>query len=284
MIGGTFLLTCHDAISKWMTGSYSVGEVMFYRSAFPVFLLGAILLRDDGVRSLLPKFPVANFTRAGLAAVTSCLVVASYAVLPLADALAIIFASPIFLTALSVPLLREQVGWRRWAAVLVGFLGVVIMVDPAGDVFRFGALIAVGAALASALRDVVTRRLGTGDSTTNILFYTTIATGLFGLTTVPFLNHGVPSWADCGLFFIAGLLVTAAHWLIIKSFQLAQASAVAPLRYLAIVYAAVLGFLVFDEIPGATQVTGAVVVVAAALYIVHRERMQTKTAVGADRA
>lgn len=273
MVGGTFLLTCHDAISKWMTQSYNVGEVMFYRSSGPVVILALILVRSSGVSGLQPRFPVQNLLRAGLAAATSYLVVASYARLPLADALAIIFASPIFLTVLSVLLLSERVGWRRWLAVLVGFGGVVLMVDPSSDVIRVGALIAVAAALASALRDVVTRRLGTGDSTTNIMFYTTLVTGIAGLIGSGMEFERIPSPVDILIFAIAGLFVTTAHWLIIRSFQLAEASLVAPLRYMAIVYAIVIGYLVFDEIPGVMQLSGALVVVSAGIYVIHRERL-----------
>ena len=275
MVCGTFLLTCHDAISKWMTATYHVGEVMLYRSAFPLVILIAVLCYQGGFAALKPRNPRANLTRGVLAALTSLLVVASYAVLPLADALAIIFASPIFLAALSVTFLGERVGARRWLGIFVGFVGVLIMVQPGADAMRLGALIAVSAALVSAIRDVVTRRLGTGDSTTNIILYTTGCTALLGLVSLLIQRSSLPGLNDIALFMVAGLLVTFAHWLIVRAFQLAEASLVGPLRYLAIVYAAVLGFLVFDEIPGAMQALGAVIVVLSGLYIVHRERVSS---------
>jgi drug/metabolite transporter (DMT)-like permease len=270
MIIGTFLLTCHDGISKWMTGNFHVGEVLLYRSIVPVCILAVVLFRAGGTAAFRPRFPAANFTRAVLAAITSFAVVAAYAVMPLADALAIIFASPIIVTALSVPFLGETVGWRRWSAVLVGFLGVVVMINPGSDVFQMGALIALLAAIASATRDVVTRRLGSGDSTTNILFYTTSVTALVGLVMTLVDSSGLPTVVECGWFVAAGLLVTSAHWLLIKALQLAQASVVAPLRYLAIVYGAIIGFLVFDEVPGNMQLIGAAIVVSAGIYIVRR--------------
>ena len=284
MVSGTFLLTCHDAISKWMTMTYHVGEVMLYRSAFPLMVLLALLCFQGGFAALKPRYPRANLTRGVLAALTSLLVVASYAVLPLADALAIIFASPIFLAALSMPFLAERVGARRWLGIMLGFVGVLIMVQPGADAMRLGALIAVSAALVSAIRDVVTRRLGTGDSTTNIMLYTTMCTALVGLVSLLIERSSLPGLADTGLFMVAGLLVTLAHWLIVRSFQLAEASLVGPLRYLAIVYAAVLGFLVFDEIPEVMQALGAIVVVTSGLYIVHHERVTSCARAAAEAA
>lgn len=272
VLAGTFLLTCHDAISKFMTTEYSVGEVMVYRSAAPLVLLSLILLHSGGPRALLPRSPRGNLTRGILAALTSFLVVSAYARMPLADALTIIFASPIFVTALSAPLLGENVSWRRWLAVMAGFLGVVVMVNPTGDVIRLGAIIAVGASLAAAFRDVLTRRLGTADSTTSIMFYSTLCTALFGL---PFMGLGgasLPSIEDWGLFLVAGFFVTSAHWLLIKAYQIAEASLVAPLRYVAIVYAVIIGFLVFDEQPGIAQFLGASIVIFAGVYIVRPER------------
>ena len=109
MVAGTFLLTCHDAISKWLTGTYHLGELMLYRSAAPLLVLIVILWHSGGLAAVKPRYPRANMTRAVLATLTSMLVVGSYAVLPLGDALAIVFASPIFLAALSVPFLGERV-------------------------------------------------------------------------------------------------------------------------------------------------------------------------------
>ena len=270
MVFGTFLLTTHDAISKWMTASFTVGEVMIYRSLVPALLLLALLWRSGGVQAIIPRSPKGNLTRAVLAAATSYLIVAAYAAIPLADALAIVFASPIFVAALAVPLLGERVGWRRWLAILAGFVGVLIMVEPTGDLVRIGALFAVAAALMSALRDVVTRRLGSGDTPTNIMFYTTLMTGAAGLASLPFGASGVPTLQQFLIMSTAGLLATSAHWLMVKALQLAEASLVVPLRYLAIVYGAIYGFLVFSEVPGGAQALGALVVVASGVMIVRR--------------
>jgi drug/metabolite transporter (DMT)-like permease len=272
MIVGTFLLTSHDAISKWMTSSFTVGEVLIYRSLVPALFLLALLLHSGGAPALRPRAPRANFTRAILGAATSYLVVTAYSMIPLADALAIIFASPIFVTALSVPLLAERVGWRRWTAVVVGFVGVLVMVEPSGDFVRIGALIAVAAALASALRDVVTRGMGSGDTPTNIIFYTTLATGFAGVASLTFGTSGLPTLTEFAIMSAAGLLATVAQWLLVKALQLSEASFVIPLRYLAIVYGAMYGFLVFGEVPGVAQFLGAVIVVGSGIFIVRRQR------------
>lgn len=270
MVFGTFLLTSHDAVSKYMTSTFSVGEVLIYRSLIPALLLAAVLMRAGGTRALVPRSPGPNLLRAALAAATSFLVVAAYAAIPLADALTIVFASPVFVTALSAPLLGEKVDWRRWGAVLLGFFGVLLMVEPGSGLIRAGALIAVAAALASAFRDIVTRKLGSGDSTTNIMLYTTLTTGLVGIGSLAFSTTRLPTAVEFAVMSGAGLLATAAHWLMIRALQLAEASFVIPLRYLAIVYAAIYGYLVFDEIPGWAQIAGALIVVGSGVFILRR--------------
>ena len=130
----------------------------------------------------------------------------------------------------------------------------------------------VGASLAAAFRDVITRRVGTADSTTSPAFYSTLCTALLGLPFMGLADTSVPSIEDCGLFSIAGFFVTSAHWLLIKAYQIAEASLVAPLRYVAITYAIVIGFLVFDEQPGLAQFLGASIVIFAGVYVVRPER------------
>ncbi|MCH9672409.1 MAG: DMT family transporter [Gammaproteobacteria bacterium] len=271
MVFGTLFLTAHDAVSKWLTQTYHLGEVMAYRSIPSLVILCIALALSEGRRGFISNVPRLNASRALLGTLTSFLVVGAYSILPLADALAVIFASPLFVTAFAALLLGETVGRARWVAVLVGFVGMLLMIRPSAGVLVFGSGLAIAAACAAALRDIVTRRIGERDSATNVLFFTTLVSLLAGAVTLPF-SAVLPPLADWGLFCVAGCLATAAHWLVIRAFQFAEASLVAPLRFLAIVYAAVFGYFFFGELPGVMQVFGATVIICAAMYVVRAQR------------
>ena len=173
-IAGGLLLTGQDAITKWLTVDYSTGEIMFWRGLFSFLPVAVLVWHAGRLRSLRPRRPLGVLLRSVLALVNSVLIIVSLRLLPLADALAIVFASPIILTALSVPLLGEPVGPRRWLAVAIGFLGVLLMVRPTGSALQLAALVPLAAAVCSALRDVVTRRLGATDRASTIFFYTLV--------------------------------------------------------------------------------------------------------------
>ena len=132
MIAGTFLLTTQDGISKWLTTMHGAGEIVFYRGVLALLMVAVVVQAQGGIAVVRANRPGVNWLRAGLALVTSLLVVAAFMHMPLADALAIIFLSPLILTALSALMLREPVGWRRWSAVAMGFVGMMMITRPTG--------------------------------------------------------------------------------------------------------------------------------------------------------
>jgi len=269
MIGG-LLLTCQDAISKWLTDDWHAGEIMAYRGLFMLLpVLVWIAWRRDR-SALVPNRPGAVGLRAGFTLVTSLFVVLSFAYLPLADALAIIFVNPLLVTALAPLLLGERVGWRRWSAVGVAFAGVLLMTRPGETGLAWVVAIPLTAALFAALRDVTTRRIGTADGTTCVLFYSVLVTVLGGAATLPFGTHW-PSGNDWGLFAAAGLLGVASHMFTIRAFQIAAAATVAPFKYLSLVWAAALGYLIWGDVPDGLKVAGAALVVGSGLYVLYRE-------------
>ena len=159
MLAGSALLTGNDAVLKWLTADYPVGQVMFLRGIFvflPVFFL---VWRAGGRPVLRVSQRRGHLARAVLVVAGTFLFVSGLSFLPLADAIAITFAGPLFITALAPPLLGEHVGWRRWSAVLVGFVGVLIMVRPTGAAVQWAALLPLAASLTGALRDLLTRRM-----------------------------------------------------------------------------------------------------------------------------
>ena len=273
MIAGVFVLTTQDAITKWLTDGYHPGEITFYRGLFSFIPIAILAARTDGFAALRANRLGANLVRGLFALATSALIVWAFSVLPLAEALAIVFASPLILAALSGPMLGERVGWRRWASVAVGFLGVMLLTRPSTAGVELVVLIPLGAALCSALRDIATRKLGGHDSATTIIFYTQLVAVAGTAPTLLIAFSGWPSAADWALFAVAGILVGIAHSFIIQAFLLAEAATVAPLRYLALVYAAVLGALLWGDLPDAWAIGGSVLIAASGLYTLHRETM-----------
>ena len=270
MIAGVLVLTTQDAITKWLTAGYHAGEIMFYRGLFSFIPIAVLLWREGGAAGMRSRRPALNLVRALLALATSVLIVTAFAHMPLADVLAVVFASPLILTALSGPLLGEHVGWRRWSAVGVGFVGVLLLTRPGTGALDLAVLLPLGAAFFSALRDITTRRLGGHASPTTILLYTQAVATLAAAPSLA-VNSGWPGLLDWLLFAAAGILVGLAHYLIIQAFLFAQAVAIAPFRYLALVWAMLIGFLVWGDVPDLWAIAGSSLIVGSGLYMLHRE-------------
>ncbi len=271
MVVATLLLTVQDAIAKWMTSDFHVGEILFYRGLWAYLPIALFAWREGGLSVLRARRPGTNALRAAMNLGAGLLVISAYALMPLAEVLAITFASPLIVTALAAPMLGEPVGWRRWAAVLVGFGGVLVMVRPAGAGFDPVILLPLGVAVMIALRDLLTRRLGAFDSSTTILFYTVTVSVIGGAAVMAVLGTRMPQPFEWLLFAVSGIINGGAHYLAISAFRFAEAATLAPLRYLSLVFATAIGFVVWGDVPGPWVVVGAAVVVASGLYIIHRE-------------
>ncbi len=271
MVAGGFVLTVNDAVLKWLTADYPVGEIMFLRGVFAFVPIVFFVWRSGGMAALRIRSLRAQGVRAGAAVCSAFLFVTALGLMPLADAIAITFAGPLFITALAPSFLGEQVGWRRWTAVVVGFAGILIMTRPGGETLRWAALVPLGATFAGSTRDLITRRITTTESTPAIMWFTTLAVTLGGLVTAPF-GWRMPSAMDLGLCAIAGCLLGGAHYLLIEAFRFAEAALVAPFKYFSIIWAALIGFLVWGDLPDHWMIAGSALVVGSGLYILHRER------------
>ena len=271
MIVSTLVLTIQDAIAKWLTADFHAGEILFYRGIFTFIPIVILVAWAGNWRVLISRDLKGTLIRAGLGAATSIFVVLSFVYLPLATALAIIFLNPIILTALSVPMLGERVGWQRWVAVLIGFAGVLIMVRPSGGGVPYFYIFPLVTALLASLRDVATRRLRGTDNSLSILFYSMLVAILAGGASLPVLGSHWPGLFDWGLLAAAGILAAVAHLLIIQALLLAPAGTVAPFRYLSLVWAVVIGYGVWGDVPDQWKLAGGALVVGAGLFILHRE-------------
>ena len=281
MVGGGALLTLNDVTVKWLSADYPIGEIMSLRGLFVFLPIALIAGYGGGLRALEIRNLGAQGARAALTLLSTVFYLTALAVMPIADTIAITFAGPLFLTMLATPLLGEPVGWRRWTAVVVGFVGVVVMVRPGTGTLQAVALLPVAAALMGALRDIITRRITShiarAESSVAILCFTTLVVILGGLLTLPF-GWRLPSMVDLGLLALSGFLLGAAHYLLIEAFRFAEVGLIAPFKYISIVWAVLLGFLVWGDIPDRWIVIGAGLVIGSGLYIFHREAVSHTTA------
>jgi drug/metabolite transporter (DMT)-like permease len=275
---GAVVLTTSDAVSQSLTERYPVGELIFLRGLFvmvPVLLAvrargGAAALRMVDIRGQL--------MRAGLFVTSSILFVTSLSYLPLPLVTALSFVSPIFLTVLAVPMLGERVAWQTWCAVIAGFAGVVVTIDPFGDMFGpeagagFGwaAILPVIGAFAGALRDIFTRRIAARESSTSILFYSMAITMLIALASAPFGWRWPAGW-DLLMFPVVGILMGLAHFCMIEALRLCEVSLLAPLRYAMILWSIVLSFLVWQQLPSAQALAGIAIIMVSGVYVVRRQ-------------
>ncbi|MCR9070128.1 MAG: DMT family transporter [Alphaproteobacteria bacterium] len=273
MVAAAGILTVNDAIAKWLTERYPVGQVLAIRGILVVSLVYGWAVVSGRTSALRVRSWKLNLTRGGLMALSTFLFVTSLSLMPIADAIAISFAGPIFATALAALILAEPVGWRRWSAVAVGFAGVVVMLRPTPEMFRLVALIPIVAAFVGALRDIVTRKMGTGgESTLMVLIVSTSVVAFAGLLTLPF-GWVVPTPADLALFVLTSALVAVAQGLMIESLKHGEVGLVGPFKYTSLLWAIVLGLLVWGDVPGLWTWVGAALVIASGLYIWHRETM-----------
>jgi drug/metabolite transporter (DMT)-like permease len=269
MMGSVALLTLNDALIKSLAQTYPAGEVMFFRAAFIMPWIFLLAHHEGGLHTLR----VISFRGQALRGVFviggTFLFINALMFLPLADAIAITFTGPIFITALAPLILRETVGWRRWVSVLAGFAGVLIMVRPGYSALQWAFLLPLGTALCEGFRDLITRRISQTEKTVAVLFFSTVVTLFAGLATAIF---GWPPFRlqDLWIFALSGLLSAGAHYLIIEAFRLGEATLVAPFKYTSMVWAVLFGFLFFGDLPDLWTLVGAAIVILASMYILHR--------------
>lgn len=272
MLASIASFACSDAASKIMTGYVSAIEVAWFR-----FLVFTLIVLSAAVAS--GQWTAFHSSRPTLQALRSVGVLGSaiffimgLALLPMAEATAIAFVSPLFVTALSIPVLGEIVGKRRWAAIGIGLIGVLIVIRPGTQAFVLASIFPLLSAASWAIALVITRRIGTSDGPIVSLAYAAVG----GLAATTFMLPFVwvtPDWRVIGLGLTTGLFATMGHWLVILAFQNARASVLAPLSYSNLLWSGLLGFVVFGNVPDRWTIVGAAVITASGLYTVHRERM-----------
>ena len=271
MLIGAAILTLNDALIKGLAATYPTGELLFIRGLFVWPWILVFAMRRGGLASLKIRNRQGQALRAVCVIASAFLFINGLRHLALADAIAISFTGPLFITAMAPLVLGEKVGWRRWSAVLVGFAGVIFMLRPGGDVLQWAILFPLGAAVCGGMRDLITRRISGTETTVSVLAVTTTVVLLAGLATAPFTEWVYPKPADLVKFAISGALLAVAHTLMIEAFRRGEATLVAPFKYSSLLWATLFGFLMFGELPDLWTIVGAAIIVLAGLYVFRRE-------------
>ncbi|GAA0299980.1 DMT family transporter [Rhodovulum strictum] len=275
MVATTFVFAMQDGLSRHLAGEYNVLMVVMIRYwFFAAFVIAIAARKAGGIRAAAAtRRPLVQAFRGLLLAAEICVMVAGFVLLGLVESHAVFTCYPLLVAALSGPVLGERVGWRRWAAIGVGFVGVLVILQPGFRVFSPAALIPLAAAFMFALYGLLTRLVAHTDSAATSFFWTGTM-GAVAMTAVGIWFWEPMAPRDWG--FMAALCVTGAgaHFLLIKAYEVAEASAVQPFAYLQLVFAAALGITVFDETLAPNVVLGAAIVVAAGLFTLWRERQR----------
>ncbi len=271
MIGGDFMFALNDAMGKWLVASFSVGQVLLVRSIGAFFVLGPMILVKGAGQLVRIERPELQLLRVIAATLDTALFYASVVYLPLADVMSFYMAGPIYVAALSHLLLGEKVGWRRWLAILVGFCGVLIMLNPSAMALSLPSLFALVGSISFGFTIVLGRRLR-GTSDTALVTWQTIASLVLGAAMVAG-QWVTPSALDWGALLLLGIVSCAAHLMITRALKLAPASTLAPLHNSLLLWAVVFGFIFFADVPSARILIGSAIIVLAGLFIFHRQKV-----------
>ena len=269
MLLSIFMFSFGDAMGKFMVATYSVGQLLWLRASAALLVLLPMVWKSRADFLHLER-PWLQLLRITLSTLEVAAFFLATVYLPLADVITYYLAGPIFVTAMSGLVLGEQIGWRRWTAILVGFCGVLIALRPSAQTISWPAMIALGGSLSFAVLMLITRSLR---ATPDIVLATTQFGGTFILGAVlsP-IGWVTPSVGSLALFFTAGIISVAALLCVNRSLKLAPASVVVPYQYSMIVWAVIFGFVVFGDVPSWATIVGAAIIIAAGLYIFLREQ------------
>ncbi|MEA2907918.1 MAG: hypothetical protein QOI12_5305 [Alphaproteobacteria bacterium] len=279
-IASAFLFAVMSVLVRYLGERYPVGQVVFYRSAFAVVPVVIIYAwRGELIAAVRIGRPLGHLGR-GLTAVGAMFCnFSALARIPVVDATAISFASPLITVGMSAIFLKERVRVYRWSAVIAGFLGVLVMLAPrldlgstaASTAGAVGALLGLAGAFFSAGSTIQTRALTTSETTSSIVLYFSLTCALAGLCTWPF-GWVTPNWGELAALVTIGIFGGLAHLLLTESYRLVSASLVAPFDYTSMLWALLLGYLVFNEVPSSLVFIGAGIIAAAGLFVIWRER------------
>lgn len=286
-----FLLSLQDIIIKYFSNQYSVIQIVFIRGIIAASLIWLVARLISQTKQLISRRPYLALTRGLLGFCSYTTYYLAVASLPLAEVVAIVFTAPLFVTAMSALFLREKVGLRRWNAIVAGFIGVLIIVGPAGEFGNMAVILAFIASITYASQTIITRYLGSHDTPLSIAFNALIvftgasvllsmmmAGGIISITSthpsLAFLARDwiLPETLDLCLMIFLGFNGAVAFYCMSKAYCVAPASTIAPFEFTYVIWAVVLGYLFWSEIPRPTTLIGLLILISSSIYIWYRER------------
>lgn len=278
MLWAGFIVSAMDGIAKWAVGIFPVAQVIFLRSVCVLILMVPLVMRAGGLRALKVRRPGLQLLRAFCSVTSLFCFFESLRLLPLATVIAISFGAPLFMTALSVPFLGEKVGVHRWAAVVVGLVGVIVIAAPSdAGLMSWGAALGIAASLFFATGLVVVRALAHVETDASLMFWQAIGFLVPTAFLAP-LDWLEPTAIDIGLIALMAVLITLGQYAMIWAFRAAPVGAVAPFQYVELVWATLIGFTIWRELPAANVWVGSAIVIASGLYVLWRERARAASA------
>ncbi len=296
-LAAVFMFTLNDVTVKFLAGDYPLYQVMFVRSLIGVLFVMAVLAPfTGGLASLKTRRLGIHMVRGLCVVFANLFFFLSLAALPLADAVAIFFISPLVITVFSVIFLREYVGPRRWIAIFLGLVGVIIVVRPGTTAFQIASLLPMVAALGYAMLHILTRRIGGTENATSLVFY--VQTTFLTVCTVAGLGlgHGAfdvfehpsaqfllrawvwPAFPDLMMMVFSGVVTSAGGYMISQAYRLSEAALVAPFEYIALPLSVTFGILLFAEVPDAMALGGIALIIISGLVLVWREAVARRKA------
>jgi drug/metabolite transporter (DMT)-like permease len=275
MLAGVAAFSVMDATVKWLTGGYPMAQLIFIGRLPSPFFAIALALAAGGLRTLETSRLRWHALRCVISTVTMVSFFWALRLLPLADTIAICFVSPLIQSALSVLLLGERVGPRRWFAIVLGFLGVVVIVQPSGTGFGLGPVLALISATAYALSNNISRRMSGTETTQGMMLWFSLLVLAGTGSLLPFQWTPIRG-EDVGVFVLYAFSGTIGQFLVIQAFRYGEASLLAPIDYSALIWATLFGLLFWGQFPTPTVLVGAAIIIASSLYVLHRETRQPR--------
>jgi drug/metabolite transporter (DMT)-like permease len=280
LAGAMAAFSINDMLIKLTAQRNPLGEVITVRGLIATVMVGTCVIAVGQVGALRFAFSRMVIGRTALDGAAMVLFTTALVHMPLAELSAINLVSPLIITALAVIFFAEEVGWRRWTAIMVGFIGTVFIVKPAPASFNAWALLGVAAAFAGASRDVITRRLDAGIPSLVVSFMAALGSAIFGAVMSLFEGWRAMALQDIGMLAISAAFVAIGHYLVVIAFRTADVAAIAPFRYTLLIWAGVCGYLAFGEVPDRFAIFGSTLIVGSGLYALHREVVRRRSIAG----
>lgn len=264
------IFATHDVVVKVVGGLYTPFQVVFFSVLFSFPLATVMLMRDAKPGTLLPAHPWWMALRTGAAVISGVCAFYAFSVLPLAQTYAILFAAPLLITVLAIPLLGEVVRLRRWLAVIVGLAGVLVVLRPGQTEMSLGHLAALTSAICGALGSIIVRKIGPDERSVVMMLYPMMANFVLMACALPFVYQPMPI-EHLGMIGIIAAFSWIANLLVISAYQQGEAAIIAPMQYSQIIWATIFGLAFFGETLDRSTILGAGIIIASGVYIVLRE-------------